>query len=304
MISIAGVSRVGSPTDKVPTYAILHPNALTQVVGYFRFKHGDGVTMLRGQARKHSDLLPSALRAEAGTTLQEAGRVRRGTQLRDYIDTLCGSRCTCGPSGHSASVTRCTESVNSLRSPIVNSTKRAAVEPLLQHYGLNTRWLDVVDNVWVALWFACHAQMSTGRHAYHLRRSPSGNGDKAYVVVLRSGPLKAMRIPGYWAGLESRVLDLRLAAPSIYLRPHAQHGVLMAPPSFSPQQTGSLLPLVAAYLEIDLNDALNWLGDGAMLSPHVLFPPAARDEGYRRLLDYAPPPPPVLGHVTLYGPGY
>ncbi|WP_420914265.1 FRG domain-containing protein [Comamonas aquatica] len=31
----------------------------------------------------------------------------------------------------------------------------------MQHYGLNTTWIDIVDNIWVALWFACHEARCT-----------------------------------------------------------------------------------------------------------------------------------------------
>jgi len=31
-----------------------------------------------------------------------------------------------------------------------------AIEGLMQQYGASSRWIDVVDNIWVALWFACH----------------------------------------------------------------------------------------------------------------------------------------------------
>ena len=27
---------------------------------------------------------------------------------------------------------------------------------VLQHYGIRTCWLDIVDNIWVALWFGSH----------------------------------------------------------------------------------------------------------------------------------------------------
>jgi len=33
---------------------------------------------------------------------------------------------------------------------------RKILDPLLQHYGIRTNQIDLVDNVWVALWFALH----------------------------------------------------------------------------------------------------------------------------------------------------
>ncbi len=125
----------------------------------------------------------------------------------------------------------------------------------------------------------------------------------AYVAVLDTGRLRSTGIPGYSIGDQSRIVDLRYAVPSVYLRPHAQHGVLVAPVKLMPGDDGALTQRVAAYIEITLNDALAWLGSGVMTSPFVLFPPAASDHGFRRLLDYASDPPAELGAVKIYGPG-
>ena len=32
----------------------------------------------------------------------------------------------------------------------------SVIEGVFQQYGMRTRWIDAVDNVWIALWFACH----------------------------------------------------------------------------------------------------------------------------------------------------
>lgn len=98
------------------------------------------------------------------------------------------------------------------------------------------------------------------------------------------------------------MIDLRYAVPSVYLRPHAQHGLLIAPAKLGDDQTGSLSENVIGELEIALPDALRWLGDGVMTSPFVLFPPATINVGYRRLMT-APSPHPDLGRVLHYGPG-
>jgi hypothetical protein len=36
--------------------------------------------------------------------------------------------------------------------------RRPDVSALLQHYGVRTSWLDVVDNLYVAVWFATHSR--------------------------------------------------------------------------------------------------------------------------------------------------
>lgn len=186
-------------------------------------------------------------------------------------------------------------------------TPRAAVEPLLQHHGLKTRWVDLVDNVWVALWFACHRfvlEDETGRFAHHLKRSVAQEGNAyAYVSVISTGPIARVGAQGCWEGNNARLIDLRVAAPSIYLRPHAQHGLLIASTDWATPEGLDVGPLHRASLRIRLGDALDWLGDGTMLRPFVLFPPASEDHGYRRLLEYASDPPRRLGRLVVYGPG-
>lgn len=280
------------------------PNALTQVIGWLKFTSRNGDVLFRGQVSLPSDMMSSGLRGRNAT-----GRANLATRLNAFVREAVGP-CTCleGPfkfrKGH-----LCVEQVarsSGSSAPVVNKTYRAAVEPLLQHYGIKTRWLDVVDNVWVALWFACHKQVAVENYAYYLRRSVAQEGvdSKAYIVVLETGVLDATDVPGYRVGANARVVDLRYAVPSVYLRPHAQHGLLMAPLAVSADSRGSLRDQVAAVVEVHTRDALEWLGTGAMTSPFVLFPPAARDEGYRRLLEYAPKSSSLIGAITHYGPGY
>lgn len=295
----------------IPIYEITEPNVLTQVMGWLKFREREGQITFRGQTRIYDDMSASGFRDASGRgAIQAAGRANLAHAVTAYVDRLMRCACSCpgGPFAF-ASSHMCVERVPRQArggNPLVADTFRATIEPLLQHYGLRTRWLDVVDNVWVALWFACHGQQGKGRHAFHLRRSVAREGHSAfaYVAVLNMGIVAAApKVPGYWVGESTRVVDLRQAVPSQYLRPHAQHGLLVAPATLASHQNGSLASQVVAYLEIRLVDAIEWLGTGAMTSPYVLFPPAAQDEGYRRLLDHAPTPPAQLGTVTIYGPG-
>jgi hypothetical protein len=181
----------------------------------------------------------------------------------------------------------------------------ASIEPLLQHYGLRTRWVDVVDNIWVALWFACHDLTVRGRHGHHIRRQPDTElNPLAYISVLDLGQC----IPTGQAGIQrsdhARFVDLRQAVPSIYLRPHAQHGMLVSAPSWSANTEHDLIDRVMVTLEIPLRSALEWLGSGVSLTPYVLFPPATHDEGFRRILEYTPAPPTGLGDFVQFGPGW
>ncbi len=273
------------------------PTALIQTIGYLKYKAPAGYVLFRGQTRRHADMMASGLRG-----LGKVGRQSLAGRIRSHLADLANSACMCldGPFSF-GQAHRCIERVQS--GPIAAGTPYASLEPLLQHYGLKTRWLDAVDNVWVALWFATHEQVTAGRFGYHQRLSESSPGATTYIAVIRTGELSPTGIAGYQVGTETRLIDLRYAVPSIFLRPHAQHGLLVAPAHLDTGYDGSLKGNVLAYLEISLSNALAWLGAGQMTSAYTLFPPAVRDRGYRRLISSDVRPPDGLGDVILYGPG-
>ncbi|MCW5950828.1 MAG: FRG domain-containing protein [Propionibacteriaceae bacterium] len=281
---------------------ILDQHALIQTVGWLKFT-GMGTVLFRGQTQDHGNIEPSGLR---GTGIHGYETLLRAT--RDLSDRLFGSSCDCGKGGTRVPVHRCRERLTRDRSKtaaLLPGVWRASVEPLLQHYGYSTRWVDVVDNVWIALWFGCHNQITSGRHAYHTLRSVTDEGLDAncYVTVLNAGPLTPGAIPGHSTNGHYHVVDLRYAVPSAYLRPHAQHGLLIrssASPSAPSYQRVS--ECTAATLRIRLVDAITWLGHGSLTTGHALFPPATRDDGYRRLLDAGLSRDPRVGEVLFYGP--
>lgn len=170
-------------------------------------------------------------------------------------------------------------------------------EALLQHYGIKTTWIDVVDNMWIALWFACHNALTTGRSNEYLhfeKRFPEP-GDPttekyAYVILLESAyfsPLEAQH--GNWKDDKSETIDLRISAPSQFVRPHAQHGLLVRRLSNSGLPVCDFSSLIVGVIRVDLMTALDWLGSASTLSAHSLFPPAFYDYGYRELLEHIRP---------------
>ena len=299
--SIDGVSERTEGNWRV--FSVADPNSLTQLVGWLKFTAESGLVLYRGQQRLHNTMMATGFR-DGGPRMHE----QLNREMREHVSKLTGADCSCPSGPYSFGQAHlCRERVQRTTTPsrfVLSSTYRAVVEPLLQHYGLRTRWLDVVDNVWIALWFACHAQESEGRYAHHLRRSIAREGTdaKAYIVVFDTGPLVSTEIPGYSVGSHTRVVDLRYCVPSTYLRPHAQHGVLLAPAKIPDGVTPSLDAQVPCAIEVPLIDALDWLGAGVMTSAFALFPPATRDIGYRRLLEPGVPVSKLLGEITVFGP--
>jgi hypothetical protein len=271
-------------TDAPTGFEILEvkrPFCLIQAAGYLKYILGKAPTRavyFRGQTSLYPQLKPSLYR----TISTEAGRKQRDIRL----DTFLGKIRRDGT--------------------MLRAVSDYAREPLLQHYGYSTRWLDVVDNVWIALWFACFNAYAIGKRKEFLhfeKRSVINEPDGfAYIYLIQSTPptLGGAR-PGFTRDVGSETIDLRAACPSHFIRPHAQHGLLVR--ALSPHNESLLdyRPLLAGIIRVSLDRALQWLGDGHFLTPHALFPPPVYDYGYRELLATPPPEAVALGQIQHIG---
>jgi hypothetical protein len=273
-------SDFGKWIDTEFMYHVREPHLLTQAAGYLKYAlAADGPVFFRGQAQTYPTMYASLYRGIRSTS-------GRNNRLEEFLTFL--------------------EEVRNA-SAFLRGTPKHAHEALLQHYGIRSRWLDLVDNVWVALWFASHSIYSTGRHNeyLHFRRrilSRATRDEYAYILLIQTGPLERVSgKQGLLRGGLSELIDLRVAAPSVFLRPHAQHGVLIRKRQNNDFVSENMEPLIAATIRIDLADALSWLGDGGMLSVHALFPPPHFDFGYRRLLEKTPAGPRQLGAIQHIG---
>ena len=183
-------------------------------------------------------------------------------------------------------------------------------EPLLQHYGISTTWLDVIDNIWVALWFAVHDVRVWGRSGQYIhfdRREIAGPASFGYIYLLAGEEDLTMHPrKGFMLSRSTEVVDLRVAAPSIFLRPHAQHGLLIRPRGVKqpgPREFDRPLDysnLIRGIIKFKVSSGVEWLGNGAVHSIRTLFPPPYYDHGYRLLLN-ADLKPERLGSIQHIG---
>jgi len=190
--------------------------------------------------------------------------------------------------GASSAINRISKSIPHFARAL-KSTPDYAHEALLQHYGLKTTWIDLVDNIWVALWFACHHVRSVGPCGEYLhfeRRVPrTDKTGKAYILLVAADIVAPdSRRPGLYSGQNTELIDLRVAAPSVFVRPHSQHGLLMRRRGNTIQRPVDYSSQIRGILEIELTNALEWLGNSTALSSHSLFPPPSYDNGYGNLL--------------------
>lgn len=150
---------------------IENPQQLAGFIGYLKFKHGKiGKIFFRGEKKYYSSTPPSLYHGDISDEMIKH-RTRAYNELVKSIPVLFkGYR-----------------------------FRRENVEPLLQHYGVRSNWIDLVDNIYIAIWFA-------------LFRNGEENG---YIKIFFKNTRKK----------NLKVSELREQHSSLSLRPHCQHGI-------------------------------------------------------------------------------
>ena len=265
----------------IGVFHVRSPHILTQAAGYLKYilaKEKPMGVFFRGQRTLYEGLIPTLYRGIGS----QASKKTRDDAIKAYLQTIKDEN------------------------KVLRNVPDYAREPLLQHYGIRTRWIDVIDNVWVALWFACHRAQATGDFEEYLhfeRREPLNDEDKYAYILLVAIEMAGINTtkPGLYQGFDTDLIDLRIAAPSTYLRPHAQHGLLFRRVRQANHDNMDCADFTAGIIRVDLVDALTWLGEGKFLGSHALFPPPLYDFGYRDLLDKAPRKEKFLGAIHHIG---
>lgn len=278
-------SLVSMPGIGCNVYHVKKPFVLVQAAGYLkhvRAKSNNKSVFFRGQGKLYQTIPPTLYR---GLKLPQA-RDKRDAAMEKVLEDIRKNQ------------------------QVLRAVNAHVQEPILQHYGLKTRWLDVVDNVWVALWFACHTAHAFGKHGEYLhfekRVVRHTNPDSCYAYILL---LEAANTPdnevgtGCFKDIDSAAIDLRIAVPSHFVRPHAQHGLVIKALDQAGRAPIDFSSLLVGIIRVDLADALEWLGSGDLLSIHSLFPPPPYDFGYQEILNNITVPDEILGAVHHIGTG-
>lgn len=219
------VEYISTISGVIPVYSIKSYHSLTQFIGYGKYINNQwGNVYLRGQTSLYNGCLsPSLLRrkiisGESQLVKEKAEAATSNTVKFSNINI-----------NHRFSEYKhqINESLNGTQH--FTGWNKDIIEPLLQHYGIKTHWIDIVDNIGVALWFALHKTSSTiadGREYIHMFE----NDDDEYGYVLLIG-CDAQDNNPYQAGVYKSTstirVDLRKAVPSFFLRPHAQHALML-----------------------------------------------------------------------------
>lgn len=256
------VSFVTTPSGEVPVYEISSFHSLTQLIGFGKYMNRDcGNVYLRGQTSLYAgNLPPSVLRPKRGMHINNTKRI---AQYKHNIR-------------ESVAQTKNFKDRDSL-----------IIEPMLQHYGIRTYWLDIVDNIWIALWFAVHktnAKIVDGREYIHIFENEADQ--YGYVFLISSdATAEVQNQPGIYRGVQTTLVDLRKAIPSYFLRPHAQHALMLKKNSENPNEFADYSDRIVAIAKISVSNVLKWIGQTGLLSVQSLFPPPYYDSGYEQLLN-------------------
>lgn len=284
--------------EKEDVFEVYTPHVLIQVIGYIKFVYSDGLVLFRGQGENYPEMKPSLFR-EIKKFKSTSSRIK---SLYNYIDKLCKQKA------------------------FIPNTPAIAYEPLLQHYGIKTTWIDLVDNIWTALWFASHSGYGTRPAGKYIHYEINKN-DFSYISILYFGKLLTnisryteekiqSTFDRYNQTYDSekisksslfetdsyKIIDLRYAAPSLYKRPHAQHAMLARRTKFSSYNDLDYSDAKVCTLKIATTSALEWLGNGSLSSVHFMFPPPKYDSGYENFLKRGiDPPSQMLGSIQIIG---
>ena len=141
---------------------------------------------------------------------------------------------------------------------------------VLQHYGIRTPWLDVVRNLYTAIWFATHDFETRGSCFV---ATPSERED-GYISIYDARPEGRT-----WL----KVVDLWGNDSSRHFRPHAQHGLSLAKQDDGDprDEQQDMEPYRIAHVRFP--NSRVWALCGHMFSARFLFPAPEYDDSLKQL---------------------
>jgi hypothetical protein len=103
-------------------------------------------------------------------------------------------------------------------------------------------------------------------------------------------------------GSEFKIVDLRVATPSNYIRPHSQNGILVSRKAYRNVNDIDFYNFVVGIIRVRTSEAIQWQGGGLLASVHFVFPPPRYDVGYGRLINSALKGNRLIGKLQFIGP--
>lgn len=271
----------------VPVFEAFSVYGFNRLVGYLKYINRKYANVYsRGECKLHPSLIPSLYREKSDLNAEDK---KIDTIVKRFLSDAKISE---------------TLSLNTLEP----ENSRYRIEGVLQHYGASTSFLDVVDNHWIALWmglndytvkeqiekYASYVERTipeiekiSGEHEY---QNPKKWIELLYQYVLLIAVPYADGNSSNGIGISDSVIevDLRKALPSTFLRPHAQHGLVIKKNVSNNSPSAADFDLssnVVCIIRIRIDRAKRWIGNGELLTQDNLIPPPGYDPGYDLLLN-------------------
>jgi hypothetical protein len=227
--------------DASPWLEVNEPAILASFLTFCKVPLGaEGVSVyLRGQTERHPTLLPSLFRGAANDAVRRKRWSAYQCLLRGLPEKVRGTRFT-----------------------------KPNFGAVLQHYGLRTPWLDVLDDMHAAIWFALNTRHQSGGMLEYSRTVT----DFGWIVVLAE--------PN-----GCRVVNLRAEQSSRNTRCHVQQGFSLATQSDDEEKPGQDQDFAGAIVgTVRIPNSERWQLRGFRASQPYFFPPMQIDNTYGQLL--------------------
>lgn len=219
-----------------PYLEIRHPAGVARLIGEAKRLHGEGRVFLRGQVDHHRKMLPSLFRnSDADPQVLLAAEAEFANRVSQEIPA--------------------------------RRFRGIELPALLQHYGFRTSWLDAVDNIFIASWFATTELRTLSNSSTEVI-----NFTREYAWLF----LIATKV----GSNELNNLDLRLMSHPLSTRPHVQHGISLRPFNSTGQD---LRDFVIGTVRFPVG---NYTTTGALFAGTFLFPGPEVDHTLRLLVKH------------------
>ena len=171
--------------DKVLTFN--SPDLLAGFASYLKFQLNNTEVYFRGEENYHETMIPKLFRFNNNVNLTNKNIENNVDFTNENIEKILQAHISL---------------ISYL--PIISKASRFRQKDfnsVLQHYGIKTPWIDLVDNIFIALWFS--------------NRNANKKIDFTYIKFF------ATQLNNY----KLKTIDLRESYSSLSLRPHCQHGI-------------------------------------------------------------------------------
>lgn len=225
-----------------PYIYVKHPAILAAFAGYLKFQcqRNDPMSKVfcRGQVNDYPSI-PSLLRGEDLTEQHLKSRLKAYCELTKKTKKLFRA----------------------------SRFDRENISPIFQHYGIKTPWLDLVDNIFVAIWFAT-------KKFYQKK-----NGNKARYKTSK----KKFGYIYFYSVIPGEYFDLREEHSSLSLRLHTQHGISITRKNGSTWSTNNRKLDDHLVATVKFPNTKEWMIGNEIFSTKFLFPSTDLDNTYKYL---------------------